>query len=76
MLRPDTSFISVRGVHALTRYDLVLALVPLVFIAGGLGSVLMPERSQLFVGTAGIVAAAIIADTVYFNPPGSGSGSI
>jgi hypothetical protein len=76
MVRPDTTWFGARGVHALTRYDLVLALVPLVFLAGALGSFLMPERSQLFVGTAGIIAAALLADSVYFNPPGSGSGSL
>ena len=57
-----------------SRYDLVLAVVPLAFLGGGLSSVVagVPWETGVLGGaTVGLIA---VADALFVHPPESGRG--
>lgn len=56
------------GPHA-SRYDLLLALVPLAFLAAGAAAAVLPLGIHASLVAASLVGAGAIVDAVYRNPP-------
>lgn len=56
---------------SLSRYDLVLALIPLALAIGIFASVLFEIELPTAMATASVLGLGMILDTVYRNPPGS-----
>lgn len=57
----------------LSRYDLVLAVIPTAFLLAVLASELLGLAPRTLLGAAGLVGALAVADTLFLNPPTSGS---
>jgi hypothetical protein len=53
----------------LSRYDLVLAAIPLVFAMALMGHVLAPVPFHFAVGSGATVSGLLVADALYLNPP-------
>jgi len=54
----------------LSRADLILGVVPLLFVGvAGIGTLLVDSR-PLAVGVAALACCAVIGDGIYLNPPG------
>ncbi|WP_435319310.1 hypothetical protein [Haloarchaeobius sp. TZWSO28] len=59
-------------VAAVSRYDLVLAMIPLSFVAAALWSVLGDASSTTAIGIAGVCCLLALVDALFVNPPGRG----
>jgi hypothetical protein len=55
--------------NQLSRYDLVLAAIPTVFVAAVAAHLILAVSLHLAVGTAALVGAALVADVLYLHPP-------
>jgi hypothetical protein len=53
----------------LSRYDIVLAAIPLVFAMALLVSVLAPVPFHFAVGGGATMSGLLVADVLYLNPP-------
>ena len=53
----------------LSRYDLVLAAIPLIFAFALASSVLVPVSLHVAVGLGAVLGGVFVADALYFNPP-------
>jgi len=61
-----------RWATALTYYDLVLALLPVPFLVGLFAGVMLSIPLHVGVVSAAAVAAVLVADAVFRNPPTGG----
>ena len=55
--------------HRLSRYDLLLAVVPAAFLLGLLAAGLADVPLGVAMGTAAAVAALALVDGLFLNPP-------
>lgn len=55
-----------------SRYDLLLAVIPVVFLCGLVASVLLDAPLQLGLTAASMVSVGLIADGLFRNPPVEG----
>jgi len=61
-------------VGALSRYDAVLFVIPIAFLASGLVGQLLPVDTQVGLAVGSVVGAAAVVDALFLNPP-RGPGS-
>ena len=59
--------------RTVSRHDLVLAAIPAAFLASVLASWALAVPSRLALTAAGVVAAAVMADGLFRNPPRTGA---
>ena len=60
---------------AVSRYDAVLAVIPLSFLASAFAGQLLPVDPQVGLIVASIVGLLAVVDALFLNPPrGPGSG--
>ncbi|WP_255198276.1 hypothetical protein [Halorarius litoreus] len=52
-----------------SRYDLVLAVIPLTLLAGSVAGLVSPLELHDTMLAAGLVAAFVLADVLFRNPP-------
>lgn len=57
-----------------SRYDLVLAVIPLVLAASVAAGHLLPVPVESALAAAAVVATLVVADALFFNPPTRGRG--
>jgi hypothetical protein len=55
--------------RSLSRYDLVLAVVPAAFLLGLLAGQVLPVPTRSGLTAASVVSAALIADGLFRRPP-------
>jgi hypothetical protein len=55
-----------------TRYDLVLAVVPLAFAVALVAGLLSPVSVHAALAAAGVVGVAAVVDALFVNPPERG----
>ena len=55
--------------HRLSRYDLLLAVVPLAFLAGLLAAGLTNVPLRVAMSSAAAVSAVALVDGLFLNPP-------
>lgn len=55
----------------LSRYDLLLAVIPLAFIVAILATIVAGIQLELAVAGGAVVSLFALADGIYFNPPGT-----
>lgn len=55
-----------------SRYDLLLVLIPLAFVAAVLAGMVLPLGTQATLAGAALVGLGAIVDGVYRNPPTPG----
>lgn len=60
--------------RGLSRYDLVLAVIPAAFLAGILVSAVAGLPPRLGLVGAGVVGALALADGLFLNPPRRSTG--
>lgn len=65
--RTARSFLS-----AISRYDLVLAVIPSVFVMAVLVGHLLSLSVQASIAVASLVGALAVVDALFVNPPGAG----
>jgi membrane associated rhomboid family serine protease len=53
----------------LSRYDLLLAVIPILFGLALLTYLLAPVSLHVPFGASGLISGALVADALYFNPP-------
>ena len=53
----------------LSRYDLVLAAIPLVFALALVAHAVLPVALHLAVGAGALASGALVADVIYRHPP-------
>ena len=53
----------------LSRYDLVLAVIPLVFALSLVGHALLPISLHFAVGAGALASGTLVADVLYLHPP-------
>ncbi|WP_044956475.1 hypothetical protein [Halomicrobium katesii] len=58
---------------ALSRYDLVLAVIPTAFVVALLSNVLFGIPLRTVLPASSLVGVLALADTLYVNPPIDGS---
>lgn len=63
LVRPST----VLG--AVSRYDLVLGVLPLLWLAAAVGASVTALSIQPFLGAAGVASALVLVDALYRHPP-------
>jgi len=56
-----------------SRYDLVLAAIPVAFLAAGLASRFLPLEPNAALTAAALVCALVVLDGLFVNPPRTGS---
>lgn len=56
-----------------SRYDLVLAVIPVAFLAAGLASQFLPLSPNAALTAAALVCALAVLDGLFLNPPRTGS---
>lgn len=56
-----------------SRYDLVLVVIPVVFLAAGLASQFLPLTPNAALTAAALVCALVVLDGLFLNPPRTGS---
>jgi len=70
---PDSSFDRTETVtgsrHRLSRYDLLLAVVPVAFVLGLLAVGLAGVPFRVAMGSAAAVGALALVDGLFLNPP-------
>ncbi|WP_267162042.1 hypothetical protein [Halovenus salina] len=62
-----------RPLNRLSRYDLVLAVIPILFTASVLVSLFTPVSLHLAMGAGALTSALLVADALYLNPPTNAS---
>ncbi|WP_439027314.1 hypothetical protein [Haloarchaeobius sp. DT45] len=60
------------AVAAISRYDLVLAMIPLSFVAATVWSALADAAPTTAITVAGACCLLALADALFVNPPGQG----
>lgn len=65
---PETPGLVDGGRH-LTRYDLLLAVVPVAFLLGLLAALLADVPLRTALGSAAMVSALALLDGLFLNPP-------
>ncbi|MFC7059281.1 hypothetical protein [Halovenus salina] len=66
-----------RPLNRLSRYDLVLAVIPILFTASVLVSLFTPVSLHLAMGAGALTSALLVADALYLNPrPTPATGSL
>jgi uncharacterized membrane protein SpoIIM required for sporulation len=55
--------------ETLTRYDLLLLVIPTVFLAALLGSYVSSWSPSTLLAAAAVVASVAVADGLFVNPP-------
>ena len=58
----------------LGRYDLALAAIPLSFLLAGVAGLTLSVPPRLALTAAAAVGAAVVADSLFINPPTRGRG--
>jgi hypothetical protein len=56
----------------LSRYDLLLLVIPAAFLLALVGSTVSSLPTRVFVAGASVVGALAVADGLFVNPPGGG----
>lgn len=56
-----------------SRYDLVLAVIPVAFLAAVLASRFLPLAPNVALTAAALVCGLVVLDGLFFNPPRPGS---
>jgi hypothetical protein len=64
----------IRLVGQLSRYDLVLAAIPLVFVLAAVVSVSVAVSLHTSVGVAALLSAVLVTDALYLHPPTRSGG--
>lgn len=59
--------------RSLSRYDLVLAVIPTLLTVAVVGSELLSVPLHLLMSAATVVCALTLFDVLFVNPPGRGS---
>lgn len=59
----------------LSRYDVVLAVIPTVFLLAGVATQVLSASLPVVLSGAGGVAALALFDAMFVNPPRTGSGT-
>ena len=57
-----------------SRYDLLLAAIPLVLAVGLFTGIVVPVPLHFSIGSGALVCSFFLADALYFNPPTDASG--
>ena len=57
-----------------SRYDLLLAAIPLVLAVGLFAGIVVPVPLHFSIGSGALVCIFFLADALYFNPPTDASG--
>lgn len=57
------------SLEALTRYDLVLAIIPTVFLVAVLVGQLLSIPTQVALAGAAVLGAFAVCDALFLNPP-------
>lgn len=65
----DRSKIEANAPHRLTRYDLVLAVIPTAFLLGLLATGLAGVPPRVAMGSAAAIGALALVDGLFLNPP-------
>jgi hypothetical protein len=60
------------SLSSLSRHDLVLAVIPSVFVVSILVGHLLSLSAQASIGVASLVGALAVVDALFVNPPGTG----
>jgi hypothetical protein len=58
-------------VDRVSYYDLVLAVIPLAFLASALVSEVLSLSGTTTIAAASVVAGLAVVDALFFNPPGT-----
>ncbi|MFB6296076.1 MAG: hypothetical protein ABEH66_04450 [Halobacteriales archaeon] len=58
----------------MSRYDAVLAVIPLSFLLSAFAGQVLPVDPQVGLAAASVVGGAAVVDALFLNPPG-GPGS-
>lgn len=57
------------GLPTVSRYDAVLALIPLLFVLALAGHALVPVSLRLAVAAGALASSPFLVDALYLNPP-------
>lgn len=57
--------------RSLSRYDALLAAIPLAFGLALAAGTLLPVEPRTALSVAGLVGALVLADGLFLNPPGA-----
>ena len=57
-----------------SRYDLLLAAIPLVLAVGLFAGIVVPVPLHYTIGSGALMCSLFLADALYFNPPTDASG--
>ncbi|MEF8783399.1 MAG: hypothetical protein V5A39_10530 [Haloarculaceae archaeon] len=57
------------GLPAVSRYDAVLAVIPLLFALALAGHALLPVSLQLAVAAGALASSLFLADALFLSPP-------
>ncbi|WP_256296776.1 hypothetical protein [Haloarchaeobius salinus] len=63
LVRPSTVL------RAVSRYDLVLGVIPLTWLAAAVGASVTRLPVHLLVAAAGLVCSLVLVDALYVHPP-------
>jgi len=63
-----------RVLDQLTRYDLILTVIPLVFGLAALAGVAFAIPYEFAIATGAVLCVTIIADALFVHPPVDGAG--
>lgn len=58
-----------RQLRSLSRYDVILALIPIPFAISVIAMTLYPIPAGLALGTASVIGAFGLIDALFLNPP-------
>lgn len=59
----------------ISRYDLILAVIPAAFLLAFVASQVVPVSTRVLLTGATTVGALALVDGLFVNPPSSGSGA-
>lgn len=63
----------VRGFESVSRYDFVLAIIPVAFLLAGVASQVLSVAPHVLLVGATLVCAIALVDGLFLNPPRPGS---
>ncbi|SFR99104.1 hypothetical protein SAMN05216559_2155 [Halomicrobium zhouii] len=63
-------------VRRVSRYDLVLAVIPTAFLLAGIASLFVSAPTRVVLTGAAAVGLLALVDGMFVNPPRSGSGTL
>jgi hypothetical protein len=79
MERTDTEYVEQASVvepatvaRNLSRYDLVLGVIPIALLSGAAIGTVAPVSVEFFVGLAAVLCLPVLFDALYRNPPTQG----